>query len=181
MASIKIALVVLLFISASTVMATAQTQVFVPGNASGDFGSPVDQVNQLVPAITVNGPGTITVTYVSGTVDIGGVEVDPEGITQHNCPQTPLQEAQGVAGGRCNHVGGLLGAFVSQGKVDYPGFSPVDGSKNAATVGVMPGLLFFIGESKTLAVNQAGTLFLGINDEHVGDNSGGFNVEVTVQ
>jgi len=179
MTSTKITLVLLLFVAAATMAAPTQTQVFVPGNASGYFGNPADQLVPLVPAITVNGPGTITVTYVSGTVNIGGVEVGPTGITQHNCPQAPLQEAKGIAGGTCNYVGGLIGVFVSQSRVGYSGFNAVDGTKDATRVGVMPGGLFFIGEGKTFDAKQAGTLFLGINDEHVSDNSGGFNVEVT--
>ena len=44
----------------------------------------------------------------------------------------------------------------------------------------MPGGLFFIGAGKTFDVKESGTLFLGINDAgHVGDNTGGFTVEVT--
>jgi len=43
----------------------------------------------------------------------------------------------------------------------------------------MPNGLFFIGTGKTFSVHHAGTLFLGINDTLVGDNSGGFNVTVT--
>ena len=179
MTSMKIALLLAVFVVAVTMAAPAQTQVFVPGNASGYFGNTADQLVPLVPAISVTGPGTITVTYVSGTVDIGGVEVGPNGITQHNCPQAPLQEAQGAAGGTCNHVGGLVGVFVPQARVDHSGFNAIDGTKDAAKVGVMPGRLFFIGEGKTLDVKQAGTLFLGINDEHVSDNTEGFNVEVT--
>jgi len=42
----------------------------------------------------------------------------------------------------------------------------------------MPGGLFFIGESKTFQVTQAGTLFLGINSWTVANNGGGFNVTV---
>jgi len=158
--------------------AQQDVQVFVPGNASGYFGNPADQMNPLVSAITVSGPGTITVTYVSGTVDIGGVEVDPNGITQHNCPQAPLQEARGVSGGTCNHAGGLIGVFVPASRVSRKGFTAVDGTKGVVSVGILP-CLFFVGTGETFDVKGAGTLFLGINDEHVSDNSGGFTVEVT--
>jgi hypothetical protein len=60
--------------------------------------------------------------------------------------------------------------------VQKTGFSPVDGTKNAAPVGIMPGAVFFIGASRTITVTEAGTLFLGINDCEIGDNSWGFNV-----
>jgi hypothetical protein len=43
----------------------------------------------------------------------------------------------------------------------------------------MPDGLFLIGAGKTFSVSEAGTLFLGINDCEVSDNSGGFNVTVT--
>jgi hypothetical protein len=39
--------------------------------------------------------------------------------------------------------------------------------------------LFFIGTGKTFVVKLAGTLFLGINDNAVRDNGGGFTVAVT--
>ena len=69
----KIALVFAVFLVAATMAAQAQQdiQVFVPGSASGYFGSQADIVVPLVPALTVNGPGTITVTYLSGTVSWG--------------------------------------------------------------------------------------------------------------
>ena len=40
----------------------------------------------------------------------------------------------------------------------------IDGTKDAALVGIMPGELFFIGTGKTFSVTEAGTLFLRIND-----------------
>jgi hypothetical protein len=65
----------------ATTIAAAQTPVFVPGNASGYFGNPADQVHPLVLALTVSGPGTITITYVSGTVtDAGGINTGPYGV-----------------------------------------------------------------------------------------------------
>jgi len=183
MTSTKIAFVLLLFVAAATMAAPAQTQVFVPGNTNGAFGNQVDLIVPLVPAITVDGPGTITVTYVSGTVDFGaGVEVGPNGGPWDvGTWQLPLQEAKGVAGGKVNNDGALIGVFVPHARLIHKGFSPIDGTKDAARVGIMPGWLFFIGEGKTIDAKEAGTLFLGINDCWVGDNSGGFNVEVSVQ
>ena len=184
MTNTKMTLVLVLFVAAATMAAPAQTQVFVPADASGAFGNPIDIVVPLVPAITVNGPGTITVTYVSGLVDFGGgFGVGPNGgewdiATQ----QDPLLEAHGIwATGKVKNLAALIGVFVPQARVTHKGFTAIDGTKDWTPVGIMPGWLFFIGEEKTIDVNEAGTLFLGINDVTVGNNSGGFNVEVTAQ
>jgi len=182
MTGTKAALLLLLFVAPATVMATAQTQVFVPGNASGGFGNPADQVNPFVPAITMSGPGTITVTYTRGQVNFGEGDVGPNG-GPYNCThcQLPLQEAHGVADGKVNNIGALIGVFVPQARAGHKGFNAVDGTKDVARIGIMPGWLFFIGEGTTVDVKETGTLFLGINDAGVSDNSGGFNVEVTAQ
>jgi hypothetical protein len=163
----------------------AQTPVFVPGNASGCFGNtdtgcPVP----LVSALAVSGPGTITVTYVSGMVNWGGGDVGPNGGPYLNSSgfQFPLQEAKGIASNRrIGNIAALIGVFVPQSRVQRAGFNALDGTKNVTKVGIMPGYIFFIGTGKTFSVSQAGTLFLGINDTIVTDNSGGFNVTVSVQ
>ena len=162
----------------------AQTQVTVPGNASGYFGNTAYGMVPLVPAITVTGPGTITVTYVSGTVNLGGggsgILTGPNGITYNmGGAQLPLQEAQGVTGGKVSDFGALMGAFVPQSRTGCKGFSAIDGTKYKVHVGIRPADLFFVGESKTINVTEAGTLFLGINDEGVVDNSGEFVVAVS--
>ena len=181
----KIALVLVGFVAMVGIVAHAQTQVLVSGTTNGAFGNPIDQAVPFVSALTVDGPGTITVTYVSGTVtDVDG-EHGPNG-EDFKCGQysiqTPLQEAHGVAGGKCKYVDALIGVFVPQTRVqDRRGFNPIDGTKNLTRVGIMPGWLFLIGESKSFPVKQAGTLYLGINDMIVGDNGGGFNVEVSFQ
>jgi hypothetical protein len=169
-----------LLVAVSTV-ADAQVTVFVPGKASGDFGNPVDTLVPFVPALAVTGPGTIQITYVSGMVQFGiGLITGPDGAPWDLGPvQTPLQEANGVANGHVNNLAALIGAFVPKSRVDAPGFRAIDGTKNLTPVGIVPGRLFFIGTSKTIHVNGAGTLFLGINDEGIEDNSGGFMVHVT--
>jgi len=181
MKSTKIALLLVLFVGAMTAQAQQDVQVFVPGNASGGFGNPIDQVVPLVAALAAAGPGTITVTYVSGTVtDSGVVDTGPNGVPWDEPGlQFPLQEAKGVSRGRVNNLDALIGAFVPRSRVDHSGFNPIDGTKNLTRVGLLPSRLFLIGEGITLDVREAGTLFLGINDMHVGGNSGGFNVEVT--
>ncbi|HVO82519.1 MAG TPA: hypothetical protein VMT28_17450 [Terriglobales bacterium] len=176
--STKIAFVLLVFVAAATMATHAQVEVFVPSTASGAFGNPVDQVNPLISAVTVSGPGTITVTYVSGTVN----GVGPNGTTTNmGSQQLPLQEANGVAGGPVNNIYSLIGVFVPQARTNARGFQAVDGTKDVARIGILPNRLFFVGETKTFDVDQAGTFFLGINDEIVGDNSGGFDVMVSVQ
>lgn len=169
-------------VGAATTVACAQKQVFVPGYASGYFGNPADITRPLVPAIEVRGPATIKVSYVSGTLFDGGViDTGPNGVPWNNAgAQTPLQEADGVADGTVDNIDSLIGAFVPVQRVEDCGkFKAIDGTKNATPVGIVPSWLFFIGEGKTFDVEYAGTLFLGINDYIVSDNSGGFTVEVT--
>lgn len=181
--SAALMLTVLVLIVAGT-NAAAQTDVFVPGNASGFFGNPADIQVPLIPALTVSGPGTITVTYVSGTVtDVtaSGVPVNtgPDGVSANVfSAQLPLREAVGLQSSQGSHLDSLIAVFVPQSRVQEAGFSPVDGTKGVVPVGIMPNGLFFIGTGKTFSVSEAGTLFLGINDCCVSTNGGGFNVTV---
>lgn len=161
--------------------ADAQVTVFVSGKASGYFGNPVAPVVPFVPALTVTGTGTIQITYVSGMVQFGSGLTGPNGTPWDLGPanQTPLQEAKGVAHGQVNNLAALIGVFVPKSRVDAPGFQAIDGTKNVTPAGIVPSRLFFIGTSRTIHVHGAGTLFLGINDEGVEDNRGGFMVQVT--
>ena len=180
MKNTKIVFALLMFIAAVTLAASAQTEVFVSGQTNGAFGGPIDMVIPYVPAVTVDGPATITITYLDGTItDAGGVNTGPNGVDWDctNWGQLPLQEDHGIAGGKCPYLDALIGLFVPQPRAGHKGFSPVDGTKALARVGIMPNKLFFIGEGKTFDVDYAGTLYLGINDCWVGDNGGGFNVE----
>jgi len=179
-AALLSALLVLILASSTT---AAQTQVFVPGNASGFFGNTADIPIPFVPAITVSGPGWITVTYVNGTVtDCCGVNTGPNGVPwtwANNQSQAPLQERSGFVVKKITKLNALIGVFVPQSRVQKKGFSALDGTKGVTRVGIMPDGLFFIGTGKTFWVGQAGTLFLGINDCWVSDNGGGFTVTVT--
>ncbi len=180
-------LIMLVQTVAAATTASAQTTVFVPGNAGGAFGSPVGPVVPLVPGITVNGPATITVTYVGGTVDTGyclAVCLGPVGPNGGRVStlgaEYPLQEAVGVSGGTIDNIGALMGVFVPKYRVnDARGFQAIDGTKDLTRIGIRPDLLRFVGEGRTFDVHEAGTLFLGINDWDVADNSGGFTVTVT--
>jgi hypothetical protein len=182
MRNAKAVLTLAAFVAAATMIARAQTSVFVPGNASGGFGNPIDIVVPLVPAITVSGPSRITVTYVSGTVTpVAGVDAGPNGTKWNfNEAQSPLQEARGQSGG-IDWLGALIGVFVPASRVGDWKFQPVDGAKALARNGIVPSTLVFVGTGKTFYVREAGTLYLGINDDLVGDNGGGFTVTVSVQ
>lgn len=173
-----------LLIGNAPVAASAQTQVFVPANTSGDFGNPTDMAVPFVPAITVSGPSKIKVSYISGKVtDAGGVvDTGPNGLEwAFNAAQSPLEEAIGVSQGEVSNYDSLIGVFVSKSRVNDPrGFQALDGTKNVTLVGITPNSLFFVGAGITYEASEAGTLFLGINDNHVGDNGGGYNVAVSV-
>jgi hypothetical protein len=171
--------VLVLIVSATTT--AAQTTVFVPGNTNGCFGIPIDKCVPLVAALAVSGPGTVTVTYVSGTVtDAFGINTGPNGVSfNEDTMQAPLQEVIGVSGGTITNLDALIGVFVPSSRVGATGFKPIDGTKDRARAGIVPCRLFFIGSGKTFSVGGAGTLFLGINDQFVGDNGGGFTVTVT--
>jgi hypothetical protein len=180
--SAALMLTMLLLIVAAT-PTTAQTNVFVPGTASGNFGSGggAEKLSPLVSALTVSGPGTVTVTYVSGQVWWGGGWTGPNGAkwSQGANQQLPLQEGRGISAKSVDNIGALIGVFVPQLRVGQKGFNAIDGTKDITKVGIMPGHLFFVGTSKTFSVSEAGTLFLGINDNGISDNGGGFNVTVT--
>ena len=185
MARMKTLLLLAVCVLAATSVVYAQqvtASVFVPSNASGSFGNPLGSGGApLVSALTVTGPATITVTYVSGTItDAGGINTGPNGVTWNTGgAQTPLQEQRAVSGGTIKNLDALIGVFVPTATVNSAGFHAIDGTKDATPVGIKPGSLFFIGMSKTFKVAGAGTLFLGINDWIVSDNAGGFNVTVT--
>ncbi len=124
MKNAKTVLTLAAFVAAATMIARAQTSVFVPGNTNGGFGNPIDIVVPLVPAITVSGPSRITVTYVSGTVTVvAGVDTGPNGTKWNfNVAQSPLQEARGASGG-ADRLGALIGVFVpasSTGTLEVP-------------------------------------------------------------
>jgi hypothetical protein len=171
----------LLLFTTAAIPARAQTTVTVPGNASGHFGNPADLIVPFVPAITVSGPSSITVKYVSGTVTApGGVNAGPKGVPwSATGAQSPLEEAWALKNGTIPDLDALIGVFVSQRRKNRPGFQAIDGTKNLAAAGIAPDLLFTIGEGTTVQTNEAGTLYLGINAWHVVDNSGGFVVEIS--
>ena len=73
----------------------------------------------------------------------------------------------------------LMGAFVPQLWTQESGFVAMDGTKLANGIGIMPNQLFFVGSNNYIQVRGPGTLYLGINDWFVDDNSGSLTVTVT--
>jgi hypothetical protein len=183
-AAVAFALIIGLALTSAAEENGQTVTVIVPGNAGGGFGNPLGGVVPFVKALTITKKGKITITYVSGQVtDSGGVIVGPTGTTYDAGAanaQFPLQEAEGVAGGTINDLDALIGAFVPESQISLSGFQPVDGTKNFVAAGIVPSTLFFVGFSETVRADGPGTLFLGINDNFVGDgNGGGFIVTVT--
>jgi hypothetical protein len=170
----------LLFVAVTTANAQPTVNVTIPGSATGSFGTPTKDSLPFVPALSVDGPGTITVTYLSGLVTdcCPDFSTGPNGVIfDIGNTQSPLQEAIGVAGGTVLYTDALIGVFAERSRVLTPGFSPIDGTKNLTVVGLLPGHLFFVGTGKTFRAPTAGTLFLGINDNVAGDG-GSFTVSV---
>jgi hypothetical protein len=178
-----------LFLIASATAASAVT-VNVPSTATGGFGSPNTGWQPFVAALSVSGPGTITITYTSGTViyGTGRPAVGPNGgslTTPLNALSLslPLDEAVGINTAAypnkiVTHIGALIGAFVPKSIAGSAAFQPVDGTKGLAPVGIVPSDLFYVGDQHVIYVRGAGTLYLGINDDNTTDNSGSFNVTV---
>jgi hypothetical protein len=74
-------------------------------------------------------------------------------------------------------MGSLIGAFVPEPLVNTSGFQALDGTKLTSGVGITPDRLFFVGTYNVISVGP-GTLYLGINDPGVADNSGSLTVTV---
>src|SRR5580704_15982526 len=140
----------LLLMSAVTAAHAQTVTVVVPGNTLGGFGNPACCSEPYIPALAVPGPGTIMVTYISGTVtDSSGINTGPNGVEWNvTGNQFPLQEALGVAGGPIDNLDSLIGTFVARSRVVAEGFSAVDGTKGTARVGILPSGLFFIGTGR---------------------------------
>jgi hypothetical protein len=117
--SVALSAAVLFFlIAAGTATAQTTATVFIPGNTLGDFGNPsVDGNQPYVTGIVATGPGTIVVTYLSGTVTDCCPELStgPDGTPfDFGSGQSALQEAAGIAGGTIDDLDALIGIFVPQ-------------------------------------------------------------------
>jgi hypothetical protein len=157
--------------------------VEVSAMASGGFGSPPEGFSHLTEALTVHEESTITIQYRKGTWCFGaGLCTGPNGANFDNSGfATPLQESIGVLGGTVTNIGALIGAFVPEPLANTPGFQPLDGTLLTSGVGITPNLLFFVGNYNVVQVSGPGTLYLGINDGNVSDNSGSITVTAKAQ
>jgi hypothetical protein len=72
----------------------------------------------------------------------------------------------------------MAGSAGSKAQRKAPGAPLPDALAGALIARVGNGAPFPIGDQKQVTVPAAGQLFLGINDDHVADNSGGFRVNV---
>jgi len=156
--------------------------VNVSANANGHFGVGSSGSDlPLVKALKVNNERTITIQYQSGTWYVGaGLYPGPNGIDFElgQSYSSPLQEVLGVFGGTLTNFGALIGAFVPDSLVQRRDFQALDGTKLTSGVGIMPNLLFFVGSYNVIQVSGPGTLYLGINDSGVADNTGSLTVRV---
>jgi len=153
--------------------------VTVTGLTSGAFGDPSDATIPFVVGIKVSGAAVITVTATGCVTDVGISCVTPDGFS-FTGGVTPLQEA-GLVPITDPHVDGLIGAFVPAVTASNPNFKAIDSTKAVCSPGpcIDRTQLFFIGASKVFSVNEAGTLYLGIDDFIVDDNGGFFTVTVS--
>ncbi len=136
----------------------------------------------MVKAITVTKATTIKISYISGQwkTNVSLPTSDANGYTGVVTDlQLPLQEATGVIGGKITNVMALTGAFVPKRLTDDNSFTPTDGTKKTRGVGIMPDKLFFVGNDNVMQTSGAGTLYLGVNDMIVADNSGSLTIEIT--
>jgi len=161
----------------------ANADVIVPGKASGGFGSPSDQMNPLIPALTVAGPAVIQITATGCLTDVVGPAcITPDGFsfTGNSAELTPLQEAGVFPPPTDPRTDGLMDALVPATIANQPTFQAIDSRNPACHPGpcIDPGLLSPIGTNNFLIVQQAGTLFLGIDDFIIGDNGGRFDVSL---
>lgn len=73
---------VYLIYTIAAMLGIASADVIVPGNTSGGFGNPSDQINPLIPAISVTGPAVIQITASGCLTDaVGPACITPNGFS----------------------------------------------------------------------------------------------------
>ena len=138
--SVSLALSILAAIS------VANGDAIVPGNASGGFGSPSDQVHPLIAAMTVAGPAVIQIAATGCLTDtVGPACITPNGFsfTGTGAELTPLEEAGVFSPPTDPRTDGLMGAFVPATIANQSTFQAID-SRNPACLNpgscINPGL-----------------------------------------
>lgn len=143
----------------STLTTTVQAKtLIVPSKATSDF----------VKAITVSSPSLIQLT-ATGKISSGAVKnITPKGASKNlatcqnqflACHPLSLHKSAGVDFKTVSDFGALIGYFVP-----------------ASTQ--HPSTMFFVGNYNEYVATEAGSLFLGINENDATDNTGNFSVQV---
>ncbi|WP_276716582.1 hypothetical protein [Pseudooceanicola nitratireducens] len=155
----------------------------VVAHANGFFGGSFHHngATAMIEGVSLSAGDSVAIT-ASGQIAIGeNIFVGPNGEDVHSSSgkvfafeYTPLEEAAVDATPSLANLplmpklGALIGAFVAQPTVDASGFV-------ATNVDVGGGInstdLFFVGESLTYTAAFDGTLFFGINEAYVLNNS----------
>jgi hypothetical protein len=180
----KLRVLVAAFVGLACMTGVAQSAVLaVDAKSNGGFGSSSGGTlgTAMVP-FAVAGAATYQIS-AAGTISIcvgcqGVPLVGPGGIDLADSPFgngeiTPLEERDGTDPDPSLTVGALIGAFVFQGALGQAGFDEDIGGDVPASA------LFLIGVGPLLfSAPGAGTLYLGINDSYVANDSGAFTVTI---
>jgi predicted secreted protein len=143
----------------STIATSVQSKtITIPSKATTDF----------VKAMTVTTPSLIQLT-ATGKISSGAVKnITPKGVSKTlttcqnqflACHPLPLHKSAGVDFKTVPDFGALIGYFVPESTQH-------------------PTLLFFVGNYTEYVASEAGSLFLGINENDAADNTGNFSVQV---
>ena len=173
----------LLFVVLLIVPSLGAAATFTVGaQSNGGFGQTITSPEPFEPLAL--GPSLIAgqkiVISAGGTIsliDDGSFTTDPDGIPfdfgTSTTDRSPLQEAADVFGGVEPNSGALLGYFVPEFLGPVEAFDIERGGDLPASG------LFLIGSSASFEAPEPGTLFFGINDPRVSNNSGSFEVGVS--
>ena len=178
-------------LSATTALATSLT-VNVDAHANGFFGHSFSlaQSTDMIRSISLTAGETVDIIG-TGQIAIGEqIFVGPNGEDTHSntgkvfaFEYTPLEEA--IVDANPAHandplmpkLGALIGAFVARSTVDATGFLARDTDVGG---GIASTDLFFVGESLSYTAAFDGTLFFGINEAYVQNNSLMYSASLTV-
>jgi hypothetical protein len=172
---------------ALTAAAASAATLSVSATANGMFGNLVTGTNTFVAGPSLAAGETVQIT-ATGTITLGenlttdanGVDVDSSSGKVFSFEFTPLEEAALDAGGSddtlMENLGALIGAFVPTAEVTASDFRASD--EDISYGRLSSSALFFVGTSLTYTAAEAGTLFFGINEGYVLNNSGAFSVTV---
>lgn len=191
------ALLAILFFSSCQTPVSVQ-EITVNSKATGRFGQHPHGFGgialDMVTAFVFDDPSTIEIT-ATGQIDLHPrferlLHLSPDGTTfdldRDIFGFLPLEEAAvdtGVHPATLPDVlvdaGALIGAVVPKLTVDRRGFFPRD--EDYGVPGIASDQLFVIGSGPCeFMATEPGTLFLGINDNRAGNNTGSFTIKIRV-